>query len=112
VSKLFAVKENEENMEKYKIELDEVSCWCCEMKWVIPKKRYCVICDRIIKKTDKIVLIINNYELFPNCVSHIDCLPEGKINEGILRMLRDDYNNVKEQYNFITKKVKKWGLNE
>lgn len=98
-------------MEKYKVYLDNEFCWCCEMEWKIFNKRYCAICDKnIIKNKDKVVLLVNNYKLFPNCIVHINCLPKGKVNEDVLKMLKNDYDNIKKKYNSILKKANKWGL--
>jgi len=95
---------------KYKLFLDEVFCWCSDMEWVIEKKCNCILCGKRIKRGDKISLLINNYELFPNCSAHIDCLPDGKVNENILRMLRDEYLAIKKEYDSAVKKARKWGL--
>jgi len=101
-------------MNNYDVFLDEMFCRCHEMKLsrLNDRDHYCIICGGDLKKEDRIVLLINNYKLFPNCISHIDCLPDGKINEEVLRKLKNDYSNIKEQYDFIKEKAKKWGLGE
>ena len=56
----------------------------------------CPICrENIIK--GGIILLLNNWKLFPNIIIHSDCCDNFSSNEEVIEFLRDDYAEVSKR---------------
>lgn len=61
----------------------------------------CPICNNEINFNDKIYLIINNFELFPNVLVHIKCVDDDCNKDVLIRELRSHWlrgQKYKEEY--------------
>jgi len=69
-----------------KIELDDMWCAIKHMKYSIrsPRKQTCIDCRKVLKGDEDIIMLINNYIFFPNCLIHKSCIENmGGINTGL-----------------------------
>jgi len=97
----------------YLLKYDGIPCSCHEVEYKGINKDRCVLCDRDIKKKEKVILLVSNYRLFPSCMIHKDCLkPEDKVDVKLLGILRNDYRDVKRNYEDAKEEARKWGLVE
>ena len=60
------------------------------------KPDICPICREDIIKGG-IILLLNNYKLFPNIIIHSDCCDNFSSNEEVIEFLRDDYAEVSKR---------------
>jgi len=79
-----------------RIEID--NGWCALEEMVLDKKnqiKKCVHCKKNLKIGETIVLLINNYTIFPNCIIHKDCLEELGGPEECIKALKDRFEKFK-----------------
>ena len=83
-----------------RVTVDDI--WCAVRPIKYPdspdgvRKRKCVLCHEILNSGDNAVILVNNYEFFPNCIVHKECVGiSGRIHRTI-KILRRQYNKYKE----------------
>lgn len=77
------------------VELDGVPCY---YEWFTQRRKpvvaaICPCCNREIEIGSRVVLLINNYRLFPNILVHEECAA-GDVDEVLIRSLKEDYERA------------------
>ena len=62
---------------------------------VLKRKDFCPICSNLIKNKDKVYLVINNFQLFPNILIHKCCCDEEHL-EGVVMILESLYKTAEK----------------
>jgi len=79
-----------------RVEVDGQWCAVKEMEYKVSGKRMCVYCRKMFEFGDKVVLMINNWKIFPNRMVHKRCMDELGGAEACVRELKLRYHTAEE----------------
>lgn len=68
--------------------------WCGVRRITYSKpsrEQKCIHCKDIFTLGDKVVLLVNNYKFFPNCLIHVNCMDKLGGTKKCIKILRDRY---------------------
>jgi len=97
-----------------KVMIGTVLCWWRRLGAIkyprierYPMKRICPVCNEEINNLEGRILLINNYIMFPNISCHLDCFPEDKAEETIVR-IKNNYEQSKAALEKVLSEGKAW----
>ncbi len=83
-------------MKRIKIDDDN---WCAVRTMNYPKtsmkKQRCIECGEVFIAEDEVVMFVNNYTIFPNCMMHKSCMDNFKDEKDCIEILKWRYENAK-----------------